>query len=327
MGALEKLYDSDKFNGLDPVEDKAKILKLADLDWEYRIQPFLYYDDNDNLIQSSQRVVLIKRGDKLEEVASRGKDFKCTSATSLYDVFLNLKDELGLSLHSLGHTREGKFIYVVCKMDDGRNSTADKLSLSKYLMIYAINDGNGKTKFAPLLLKEGDVEYQLSVLSMNNEGGRSKGEYVHTCYEISHHYRFDSTEATMMVKASIEAHLNDFENDLEVLSNIEVDDTSVEEFHHSLYERFNIGNEKTKRGYEKVMEDLQLNYEEFNKANTSTKDTLYGLYLSFVYYIDAAKKRKLGLAGRINSINFTHDNVTKRFAFKQIQLLAGKLLA
>lgn len=327
MSAFNQLYDTKSFSELDPKEDYRKILKLADLDWEYQVKPLFYYDSHKDLVLCSQKVILIKTSDGEKEVAVRGKDFKCTSAQELYKVFLNLKEELALSLYSIGHTREGKFIYIVCQMCSNENSLPSKLGFKQCLMIYATNDGNGKTKFAPLLIKDDKIEYQLSVLSNKEKNARGEVDYLHTCFELSHHYRFDSTEASFAVRESVDNHLQDFCDSLEQLRAIPIATHNVSEFHHALYARFNIGNEKTKRGYDKVMTELNENYDTFNKNDGGNGRTLLGLYLSFIYYIDVAKQRKMGLSGRIHSINFTHDNVTKRFAYKELLRIASQIIA
>lgn len=326
MTDMSSIYDNKAIINLDPISDIEEIFKRTDLNWRYEVKPLLFYDNYDNLVISEGKQLLINRDGNLEPIAIRGKDFKATSIQELYKVFLALKDPLEMGLFAMGHTRGGKFLYIVCELYQNRIKLNDQSNFKTCLFIYTVNDGNGKTKFAPIMLKKDEPEYQVSVIGGTDEEGKPK--YSSTCYELSHHYQFDHLEAAIAVKDSVEEHLHDFDSKMEILGSIETTKDLLNEFHHLLYRRFEIGNEKTKRGYDKVMKELETHYEQFNKTMpTELKDTLAGLYLSLVAYLDRFKKRKSGKEGRITSINFTHDNVTKRAAFEELSKLASKAMS
>ncbi|KDM90913.1 hypothetical protein [Photobacterium galatheae] len=326
MNHFNHIYNDEIIAGLDPVRDKQIIFRLSDLDWHYEIKPLFYYKNKDEMTLSGSKQLLISRSGETTEVAVRGKDFNIIPIDKLYDVFLTLRDPLKLELYALGHTREGKFIYVVARMNRNASSIASDLGFHYCIIIYTVNDGNGKTKFAPVWIKDDQVQYQVSAISGKDQ--RGKPTYLSTCYELSHHYEFDSLEAAISVKNSIEDHAGDFESKMSEFSEIGISADHVSEFHHRMYRRFEIGNEKTKRGYEKVTSELLNHHDKFNPTLPFRyQHTLCALYLSFVSYIDREKKRKLGKDGRITSINFTHDNVTKRAAFEEISKLASEILS
>ncbi|MCY9861032.1 hypothetical protein OTK49_00555 [Vibrio coralliirubri] len=326
MSDLSTIYDNKAIAKLDPVINMAEIFKLTDLDWKYEVKPLLFYGNDGALIISDGKQLLINRNGELEQIAIRGKDFKVTTAKELYSVFLALRDPLDLGLYAMGHTRGGKFLYIVCELHQNRIKLNDQANFKTCLFIYTVNDGNGKTKFAPIMLKNGEPEYQVSVIGGTDEAGKPK--YSSTCYELSHHYQFDHLEAATAVKMSVEEHLSDFDEKMEIFGCVEATSERVNEFHHLLYRRFEIGNEKTKKDYDKVMAELATHYEQFNASlPIELSGTLAGLYLSLVAYLDRFKKRKSGKEGRITSINFTHDNVTKRAAFEELTKISLKSMA
>lgn len=325
MNDFRHIYNDELIANLDPIEDKKEILARSDLDWKYEVKPLFYYNNPTELVLSGSKQLLINRNGVMTKVAVRGEDFHIISIDDLYDVFLTLKEPLGLSLYAIGHTREGKFIYIVAEMHRNRTSVESDLGFRHCIILHTVNDGNGKTKISPVWLKNGDIQYQVSVIGGEDKEG--KPLYLSTCYEISHHYEFDSLEAAMEVKRVIEERNDDFENRLSELAEIEVGIRDVGEFHHRIYRRFEIGNEKTKLVYKKVTDELDEHYQAYNnKLPKEYKDTLCSVYLSFIAFIDRVKKRKLGKNGRITSINFTHDNVTKRVAFEEVFKLGGEIL-
>ncbi len=319
------LYNDLNIVGLDPIKDKQEIFDKSDLSWAYVVRPLFYYDNNKNLVPTTNKQLLIDRDGSLTEVAVRGKDFQIINADDLYNVFISLKDELNLSLHALGHTRQGKFLYIVCAVNSNESSIQAELGFKRCIVIYTVNDGNGKTKFSPVWLNTNGDEYQVSNISGYNEQGIPT--YASTCFELSHHFLFDNREATLAIKDALNKHSADFEEKLCELNEIHVGDTEINEFHHSIYRRFEIGNEKTKRNYDIVMDELHTHYLDFNaKLPEQYQSTLCSLYLSLVAYLDLKKKRKLGKEGRITSINFTHDIVTKRTAFELSLKLASQII-
>ncbi|EGR2229394.1 hypothetical protein DZF79_14310 [Vibrio parahaemolyticus] len=325
MNDFRHIYNDEQIANLDPIKDKKEILARSDLDWKYEVKPLFYYNTPTEIVLSGSKQLLINRNGVMTKVAVRGEDFHIISIDDLYDVFLTLKEPLNLSLYAIGHTREGKFIYIVAEMVRRNNVVETDLGFRHCIIIHTVNDGNGKTKISPVWLKNDEIQYQLSVIG----GKDKKGEplYLSTCYEISHHFNFDSLEAAMEVKTIIEERNDDFEARISELNEIEISEKHIEEFHHRIHRRFAIGNEKTKIAYAKITKELLLHYKAFNKnLPKEYKDSLFSLYLSFIAFIDTEKKRKLGKNGRITSINFTHDNVTKRVAFEEIFKVGGIVL-
>ncbi|ELP5898416.1 hypothetical protein QTV49_000290 [Vibrio vulnificus] len=325
MNDLKHIYNDNLIANLDPIKDKKEILARSDLDWKYEVKPLFYYNTPTEIVLSGSKQLLINRNGVMNKVAVRGEDFHIISIDDLYDVFLTLKEPLNLSLYAIGHTREGKFIYIVAEMVRENKVFESDLGFRHCIIIHTVNDGNGKTKISPVWLKNDEIQYQLSVIG----GEDKKGEplYLSTCYEISHHFKFDSLEAAIEVKDIIEERNDDFEDRILKLNEIGINEKHIEEFHHRIYSRFEIGNEKTKVAYSKITKELTLNYEKFNKKlPIEYRGSLFSLYLAFISFIDTEKKRKLGKNGRITSINFTHDNVTKRVAFEEIFKVGGVIL-
>lgn len=300
-------------NDLRFIEQSLKsILTNADLDWEIISRPSLYLG-LDNKIKTSQKQLLFKKqNNELHELVSTGKDFSPVNPSHLVNAFLLIKEHINLELISAGHTREGKHIYLLASLKGPVEMLG--LTLERCLFFSTSNDGNAKTKITPVTLNE-KLSIQLSQSMAPKQTDES--------YVLSHHYDFDPLEAAIKLKDLL-CGWDAYFDELKDLAEYEANKSSIAEFNHQIYQRFNIGNASTKRKYELVMQELESNYEQVNQnLPKDIKDTMLAIYMAFNHYIDQTKSRRGELSGKIHSINFGVDGLTKKTSFYLCKKIAA----
>ena len=309
----QPIYNITPFSSLEK-NDKASILRAADLNWSLVLKPCHYFDEDNRLCVGSKRYLLISRNGALSEMTVVGRDYKCVQPEHLIDLFQSTDQHIPMNLMSAGHTRDGKYIYVIGEiLNIHSTSTEESLSLRKCIMISVCNDGNGKLKVTPIIITKSGSQLRLV------EGDKAKP----MVYNLSHHFDFDANEILFNINENITKMFNIFSDEIEYLNSIPITPSVIDEFCHQIFERFNIGNEKTKRNYEKTFNELKEHYNLLSLYQpTEIQDTMFSLYLFFCDYIDFSKTRKLGINGRIHSVNFGQDAVSKKEAFRIIYKLA-----
>ena len=292
------------------------IADAADLNWEVIKKPALFYDAESKLKPSTKSFLFLNKDGEQTELDIVGGDFKPLQPKQLISTFLKLSTELGLKLISAGHTRNGKHIYLIASLDD--NVEVDDLNFKKCLFFSTSNDGNAKTKITPICINE-DVNCQIT----QSRAPKQKED----SYTLSHHFEFDVFEATQRIKENYE-RWDTFFDDIEMLGNVPANKDTITDFHHRIYQRFTIGNASTIRKYEIVMHELWESYEKTNAILPPKKQgTLLAAFLSFCEYIDFSKHRKGGFSGKVHSINFAADELTKRTALYLCKDIAAKLIS
>ncbi|MGR5365796.1 DUF932 domain-containing protein [Photobacterium damselae] len=309
----QPLYNITPFQDVDK-NDTSAILRAADLDWSLVLKPCLYHDENNDLIIGSKRYLLISRGGVLSEMTVVGRDYKCIQPINIIELFQKTDKIIPLNLISAGHTRDGKYIYVIGEIIGANlTPTEESLSLNKCIMMSVCNDGNGKLKVTPVMMTKTGSQLRLT------QGDKA----TPLTYELSHHFDFDGDEVLFNIKENIIEMFDIFSNEIEFLNSIPLTSDTLDEFCHQIFKRFNIGNEKTKRNYDKTLSELKEHYKLLSVYYPkATQGTMFSLYLFFCDYLDFSKTRKSGINGRIHSINFGHDSVSKNTAFKIIYKLA-----
>ena len=295
-------------------QDTDDILRAADLDWSLVLKPCLYFNEDQTLCVGSKRYLLISRYGVLTEMTVVGRDYKCIQPKSIIDLFQSTSINLPLNLISAGHVRDGKYIYVIGEIMDIKMTEIEKeLSLRKCIMFSVCNDGNGKMKVTPVIITESGSQLRLL------EGSQAKP----LVYELSHHFDFDGDEVLFNIQQNMVEMFRIFSDEIEFLSSVPISTLAIDEFCHQIFKRFNIGNEKTKRNYDKTFLELKAHYHSLSLYYPEKiQDTMFSLYLFFCDYLDFSKTRKLGINGRIHSVNFGHDSVSKKEAFRIIHNLS-----
>jgi hypothetical protein len=303
-------------NNLSDIElNVDAIAAAAELDWEIVKKPALYYDDDGKLVVSNTQFVLCRENGLLTELDTAGKDLKPMQPKELISVFVEIAKELDLHLISAGHTRGRKYIYLIASTKEYQK--VDELEFQKCLFFSTTNDGNGKTKIRPISINT-NLECQIT----QSLDSKQEGE----CYSLSHHYNFNIYEAIEDIKEH-QKKWDSYFDELELLSNFPMEVSTLNEFHHKMFKRFDIGNSSTKRKYEIVMKELMDSYISVNKSIPHRqRDTAIAALLAFNNYIDFSKHRKGGISGKIHAINFANDDLTKRTSFYALKELIAKNL-
>ena len=309
----QPIYNITPFRDVDE-NDTSSILSAADLNWSLVLKPCLYHNENNELTIGNKRYLLILRNKMLTEMTVVGRDYKCVQPASVIELFQKTNEHTPMNLISAGHTRDGKYIYIIGEIIGANKSTVEKsLSLNRCIMISVCNDGNGKLKVTPIMLSKTGSQLRLV------QGEKAKP----LVYELSHHFDFDGEEILYSIRESVFEMFNAFSDEIEYLNSIPITKIIIDEFCHQIFKRFNIGNEKTRRNYEKTFNELKEHYNLLSIYQPKEiQDTMFSLYLFFCDYLDFSKTRKSGINGRIHSVNFGHDSVSKKEAFRLIYKLA-----
>lgn len=309
---METIYDSQLLDGVE--QDVETIAKASDLDWEIVKKPLLYYDDQETLVRSSRSTLLKYRNGKLErELVSSGKDLKPIQPKAIIETYLTLQPELGLSLITAGHTRDGKHLYLIaCR---GDKEVVGELGFRKCLLFTSSNDGNYKTRVRPISF---NIDTGVQLTQSRSASAEKES------YSLSHHYDYNATEASREIQM-LYGDWDAYYCDLEELASFPIDSGDMYDFHHRMYDRFTKGNDSTKRKYDIVMNELSAAMESTRKhLPPRIHNTLLELVVSFWDYIDFRKHRKGTLSGKIHAVNFAADELTKRSAFYVAMAIASE---
>ncbi|PSV01063.1 DUF932 domain-containing protein [Photobacterium kishitanii] len=308
MFSVNNIYNIEEFSNIE-IGDTAEILNRADLDWQLMLKPCLYFNEKKELIVGSKRYLLLDRGNELVEMAVVGKDYKCVQPTQIIKIFQQIHKAVPMELLTAGHTRDGKYIYIIGKLlAHPKSRIEDICSLSRCLIVHVCNDGNGKMKATAVTINERTGSQMAALIS-------EKATPV--LFELSHHFDFDEKEAVYNIQTSIQDNFDAFNDELMLFSSVEISKIEIDEFIHQIFNRFNIGNDKTKRNYHRVTQELKEHFNIISKDQPfEVQNTALSLFMFFCDYLDFSKSRKGGKSGRIHAINFGADAVSKREAFR-----------